>query len=136
MHGLGEEGIDHLAVLLDGDLIPGEIHSLHEQPEIRIVAVVMLGHGVAEPGEVLLVGRFPGVLLLQRRILDRLLGKPAQGEIELHRHWMLRPEGTIVIENGDALLGRYEGRTVFPRHRIDEIDHCLPGWRVVPVFEQ
>ena len=68
MNGLGEESIDHLAVLLDGDLIPGEIHSLHEQPEIRIVAVILLGHGVAEPGEVLLVGGFPGVLLLQRRI--------------------------------------------------------------------
>lgn len=67
---------------------------------------------------------------LRMRRRERLHAVQGKGELDVHR--LLDPEGSVVVERRDALLGRdvvWAGRV---GHRLDELDDALLGGPVVP----
>ena len=72
--------------------------------QVRVVTVVVLGDGVAEPGQI--AGGRCGVRLLvsQRGIGRHLFGEPAHQEVELDVRRLLTPQRAVVVEDGDAFF--------------------------------
>ena len=93
---------------------------VHQQPEIGVVALVVLDHGVAEPGEIVLVCCLVGLLLPQRRVGGGLFGKAADHEIELDRHRLFGPERAVVVEHGHPLRHGDEVGAAFVRDGFHE----------------
>src|SRR3546814_16258803 len=61
-----------------------------------------------------------------------LFRSPVEGEKELEVDRLLRPEGAVVVEDGDALLHRHEAAAAFRRHVLDERDNRGFGRTLVP----
>jgi hypothetical protein len=100
--------------------------------QVAVVAVVVLDHRLAEPTEVLLVGRLERLLLAQCRIGFGQLGEATQREVELDRDRLLGPQGAVVVDDGDALLRGDEPAAVGVGDGIDELDDGLSRRRVLP----
>ncbi len=98
--------------------------------------MVVLDHRLAQPAEVVLVGRLVRLLLAQRRVGLGQLGESAQREVELNRDRLLRPQRAVVVERGDAFLRGDETSTTLLRDGVDEVDDRLSRRRVVPGCEQ
>jgi hypothetical protein len=126
-----EERVDLLGVGLDRQPSEGPCHRFHEQGHVRVIAAVVLDHRCAEPAEVALVGRLPGLLVAQRRVGLGHLREPPEDEVELDRHRLLAPQRAVVVEGGDPLLGREVVRAV-TGHPGDELSDRPAGRRVVP----
>jgi len=71
-----------------------------------VVAGVVLLHQRGEPRVVVLIGGLPRLALTQGRVGLRHLHEAAQDEVHLDRHRLLAPQRAVVVEDGDALLGR------------------------------
>jgi hypothetical protein len=52
--------------------------------------------------------------------------------IELDVEWFLAPQGAIVVENGDTLLGRHEIGATWYSDRIHEIQDSRTGGGLIP----
>lgn len=88
---LVEEARDEGRVGGHGHVREGRGHRAHQQPEIVVVTVVVLHHGVTQPVHVLLVGRLPRLAVPERGGVLGHLGQPAEGEVELDRHGQPHP---------------------------------------------
>jgi hypothetical protein len=73
--------------------------------------------------------RLPGLPLRMLRS-ERLDAIEDEGELEVDR--LLGPERPVVVEGGDALLGRHELRAGAIGHRLDEREDALLGGAIVP----
>jgi hypothetical protein len=94
--------------------------------EVGIVAGVVPGHDVPQPVVVLGVGGLPGLALAQRRVLVGHGGQPPQDEAELDRHRLLAPQGAVVVEDRNPLLGLQELRRPLggdPGHELPDRRH-------------
>jgi len=107
--------------------------------EIRGAHAGMGGrHGkplLAELGQRLLVvfeHRLERLLLLPLRMIRRHRLDPVQRESELGIDRVLGPQGSVIVEGGDALGGRDEVVARLSRHRLDELDDRSLGRGVVP----
>src|SRR5262245_35039647 len=103
------------AVFVDG--LPGERteHAAERNLQVRVIAVLMLLDRTTEPRKVLLVCGFPGLLVTECRISRGHLGQSLEDETCLNGERLLCPQRTVVIEDGDALLGWN-----FARYHFDE----------------
>ena len=84
VRGVREERGDTGGVLLDGHRFVCRDHRRAEQHRIGIVALIMLGNGVAEPVQVALECGLVGLLFTQAGIVVGLLGEAPQQEVELY----------------------------------------------------
>ena len=63
MLGFGEERVDPVGVLLDGDLVMGREYRSHKRFHVGVVTLVMLGYRIAQPPQVPGVGGFVRLLI-------------------------------------------------------------------------
>ncbi|MNP37740.1 hypothetical protein D3C76_1312020 [compost metagenome] len=84
-----------------------------------------------------------GLVIVFQHGLERLGGFPFrvlrggaldlfQGEQQFEIHRLLAPQGAVVIEHGDAVLGFDEVLAALIGHRLDELDDVLFRRTVVP----
>ncbi len=85
-------------------------HRAGKHFQVRVVTLVVLGDGAAEPVQVAGACRLIRLLLGQRRIGRRLLTEPADDEVELDVHRLLAPQRAVVVEDRDTGLWRDEIR--------------------------
>jgi hypothetical protein len=114
--------------VVDADPLVGGEDTSQEGAHVRVVARVVVIEHLSQPGVVTLVRRLPRLAVAQLRVGLRHLVQPAEDEVGLDRHRLLAPQGAVVVEDRDALLG---GHGV--RHRpLDELDHRALGGTVLP----
>src|SRR6478736_9183557 len=135
MAGAAQERIRSSLEVLDAHTVVRGEDAARQDPDVAVVARVVLVHQPAEPGEVLLVRGLPRLLLAQRRRLFGHRGKAAQDEVGLDRHRLLAPEGAVVVEDSDTLLDRYRLRAVRTGDACDEVDDPLADRPVAPTLE-
>ena len=82
-------------------------HAAEERAHVRVVAGVVLGHAPRPARRSR--ARTPPSTAAVAQLGIRLghLGEPAQDEVGLDRQRLLAPQRAVVVEDGDALLGRH-----------------------------
>ena len=79
--------------------------------------------------------RLERLLLLPLRMLRRQALHLVQGEEHLEVHRLLAPQGTVVIEHGDALGWRHEVLAALAGHGFDESHDRLARSTVIPRWQ-
>jgi hypothetical protein len=121
--------------LLHADPTVGGEDASSEGPELGVIAGVVRLEHAPEPAVLLLVGGLPRLPVTQLGLVLGHLPQPPQDEVELDRHRLLAPERPVVVEDGDALLGRHACRPVVAGHGRDEGDDRRLGGAVAPAAE-
>jgi hypothetical protein len=125
------EGICGGPVVFDRPARESSRDAAEQRLHRTVVPGVVLHDDVAQPRVVLVVRGLPWLALAQCRILVGHRSEPLHDEAELDRHRLLAPERAIVVEDGDAFLGR--GVAVpLARRGLHEFDHRPPRRRVRP----
>jgi hypothetical protein len=95
-----------------GGLVVLDVHARErlEEPgqqdlQVGVVAGVVPGHDLVKPAVVPVVGGLPGLAVAQPRVLVGHGGQPLEDEAELDGHRLLAPQGAVVVEHGQPLLG-------------------------------
>ena len=68
-------------------------------------------------------GGLVGRAFLELRVVDRLGFEGVESERDLERQRVLRPQGAVVVEDGDALDLGDEVRRSLPRRPLDELEN-------------
>src|SRR6478752_5398887 len=92
----------------------------------------MLHHGLIHPAEIVTVRCLIWLLIAERWIFVRKLTEATNCEIELNGNWLFRPERSVIVEDGDPLIGRYKISACFVRHCADELYDRLACGRIIP----
>jgi hypothetical protein len=99
-----------------------------ERRQVGVVAGVVLGENLAQPGVVAFVRRLPGLAAAKIRIGLRHLIQPTEDEVGLDGQRLLTPQRAVVVEHRHALV---HGHAVC-HDSLDEVDHGLLRGACVP----
>jgi hypothetical protein len=130
--GAAQECVGLGLEVLHGDAGKGLQHPSGQHRQVAVVAVVVPGDHAAEPAVVAGVGGLPGLAGAQAGVLVGHGGQAAQDEVGLDGHWLLAPQGAVVVEHRHPLLRRHLALPVGVAHGLDELHDRLPGSGVVP----
>jgi hypothetical protein len=104
MLGGGEECIDARSVILGGNRAVSRKNARTKYFDVRVVALVVLGDGVAEPGQIPRRRRGVGLPRFQQRVGVGERRQPADQEVQLNIGRFLTPQGAVVVERRDTRL--------------------------------
>ena len=111
--------------VLDADPLVGRQDSGGQDLDVAVVARVVLCHQRTKPAVVTLMRCLPRLPIAQLRFCFGHLEEPAKDEVQLDRHRLLTPQGSVVVEHRDALLGRHGIRSVAARSAYEVVDRLL-----------
>ena len=117
--------------VLHGDVSEPLEHSPKEFLQILVVAVVVLGHRIVDPGLVTVGDRLPRLGVSQRRIGFDHCRQSVGDEHPLH-HGLLTPQGAIVVDGRDPFDRGHEAVFAVGCHLVDEVQNRLFGGGVFP----
>ena len=122
MRGIGEECLHLLRVLLDRQTLIRRVDTLGEYLKPGVVAVVVLGDGVGEPGQIPGCSRDIRLPAPQRGVGGGLLRQSANQKVQLDQCRFLHPQRAVIIEDRDARLGSDVIRALGgdPAHEVDD----------------
>jgi hypothetical protein len=98
------EAVRGLLEILHSDPGVGREDASGEQPQVGVIAGVVLIHQRTEPAVVAFGHCFPGLLRNELGLRRRHLREASQDEIQLDRHRLLAPQGAIVVEHRHPFL--------------------------------
>jgi hypothetical protein len=117
--------------VLDAHPVVGGQDAGRHDPHQAVVAGVVIGQDLGQPGVVVLPGGLPRLLVTEPGIRLGHLDQPAEDEVQLDRHGFLAPERPVVVEHGDPLVGRH-----LVCGPLDEVDDGLTGGPVAPARQR
>src|SRR5688572_12918261 len=76
--------------------------------------------------------RSEGFLILPFRVCRSERFDPFDHEEELEIDWLLSPERSVVVKDGNALWDWNKLRVALSSHPLDEGKNCFPGSSIIP----
>jgi hypothetical protein len=104
----------------------------HEIADAAVVALIVSGHDVTEPGVIAPIRCLPRLLRAQRRIGLGHTRQPLQDEAELDGHRLLAPQRAVVVEDGDARGWLDEVRRAVGGDALDKPSNGADSWTIHP----
>jgi hypothetical protein len=133
--GIGEEGFDPAAVFVDSDRFMSGEHCRHQGRDVGVIALIVLGDGIAQPLQVALERRLVRLFVPQRRVGLGLRSESAHQEVELDVHRLLAPQRAVVVEDRDTLVRLNVIRSTVGGDPTDEVDDRRLRGSVIPRLE-
>src|SRR5215204_7142972 len=92
--------------------------------------------GLGKSLHVTFENRLEGLLVLPFRVLGCQRLHAIERKCKLDIHWLLQPQGAVIVEHRDAFGRWHEIRSALDRDPCDEVSDCLLCSAVVPRGER